>query len=307
MRVLVTGAAGFIGQHTVSGLNDRGYEVTGIDKRTSKGVVSVDITDFNQVLSLFESTKPQAVIHLAAISGSTGKNEIEQSKRQPYLNFHVNVIGTLNVCEASRMTGVRTLIYLSSFAVYGRTGPDRLPIKESTPTLAEHAYAVSKLAGEEIARTYGLDFDIKTVVFRAPFIVGERQVERNMVREFIDCAIRGENLQIYGQGTHVRDFLHPSDLVDAFARALESADALSKNELFVLGNKKVAVQDLASKVVSRLKNVKLEYISVESDRAFDQFADYTKCVEKLGWQPRVSIDEIIDRVVTTDYSRGSAN
>ena len=302
MNVLVTGGAGFIGSWTVAEFSKKGYNLIATDKVVGPGVIQTDITDLEQVLRLFEQAKPDAVIHLAAISGTTGKNEAEQSLRQPHLNFHVNVLGTANICEACRIQGVRKLIYMSSFAVYGRTEQDRLPITEKTPTSTEHAYATSKLAGEEVVRTYSKDFGMKSAIIRAPFIVGENQKERNVLREFIECAIGGKNLVILGDGKHVREFVHPIDLADAYARALHHLNTDVVSESFVIGNTKVAIRDLARKVIDHVGKGRIEYVQSTTVRTFDQYCDYSKATSLLGWQPRVSIDEIIDRVIASEQS-----
>ena len=302
MNVLVTGGAGFIGSWTAAELSKKGHNVIATDRVVGPGIIQTDITDLEQVLRLFEQAKPDAVIHLAAISGTTGKNEAEQSLRQPLLNFRVNVLGTASICEACRIHGVRKLIYMSSFAVYGRTERDRLPITEETPTSTEHAYATSKLSGEEVVRTYSKDFGIKSAIIRAPFIVGENQKERNVLREFIECAIGGKSLVILGDGKHVREFIHPIDLADAYARALHFLETDVVSESFVIGNKKVAIRDLARKVIEHVGKGQIEYVQSTTVRMFDQYCDYRKAKSLLGWQPRVSIDEIIDKVIASEHT-----
>lgn len=302
MKVLVTGGAGFIGSHTMREFSKRGLEVVGTDQVASNEVLPADITELQQVVTVIERVKPDAVIHLAAVSGATGKNEAEQSLRQPHLNFRVNVLGTANICEACRTHGIRKLIYMSSFAVFGRTEQDRLPITERTPTNTEHAYAVSKLAGEEVVRTYSKDFEIKSAIFRAPFIVGEYQKERNVLREFIECAIGGKNLVIYGDGKHVREFVHPIDLADAFLKALSFVDGDMVSELFVVGNTGVSIRDLASKVVEHVGKGGIEHLQSTTSRTFDQYCDYSKATSLLGWHPRLGVDDIIEKIIKTEYS-----
>lgn len=302
MRVLATGAAGFIGSHTMREFSKRGLDVVGTDVVASNEVLPADITELRQVITVIERVKPDAVVHLAAISGTSGKNEAEQSLRQPLLNFRVNVLGTANICEACRTHGVRKLIYMSSFGVYGRTEKDRLPITEKTSTSTEHAYAVSKLAGEEVVRTYSKDFGIKSAIIRAPFIVGEYQKEKNVLREFIECAAGGKSLVIHGDGKHVREFVHPIDLADAFVRALSFLDGDVVSELFVIGNTGVAIRDLASKVVGHVGKGQIEYLQSTTARTFDQYCDYNKATSLLGWQPRLSADDIIDKIIASEYT-----
>ena len=303
MRVLVTGAAGFIGSWAMKELPGHGLDVSGTDKEGAEGILRADITDLLKLLKVFEFVRPDAVIHLAAISGSTGKNEAEQSLRQPYLNFHVNSLGTLNVAEACRMMNVPSIVYLSTFAVYGRIPRERLPINEETQTNPEHAYAVSKLEGEETLRTYSSDFGITTTIIRAPFVVGEHQRERNVVREFIDSASKGQDLLIFGDGSHVREFIHPSDLAAAFAAAVRKArDMSTPSDLFIVGNTPITMRELASKVVKEVGRGSVVFDSTSIDRTFDQRTDFAKARQLLSWEPKISIDEIIHRVVATEYS-----
>jgi UDP-glucose 4-epimerase len=304
MRVLVTGAAGFIGSWVMREFRSYGHDTVGIDKVPTDGLTQVDITDFEQVTATLENLRPEAIIHLAAISGATGKNETEQSLRQPYLNFHVNTLGTLNLCEACRSKRIQRFVYMSTFAVYGKTQEDRLPITEKTETKAEHAYGVSKLMGENIVRTYSEDFAIKSIIFRTPFVVGEYQKERNVVRELVESAMNGQELLIYGEGTHVREFIHPTDLADAFRRAIEYESPSGRSsELFVLGNKRISIRELANRIVKRAGKGSISFAKTEVDRTFDQYTDYAKIRSELKWAPRLGIDDIIDRIISTEFSQ----
>jgi UDP-glucose 4-epimerase len=305
MKVLVTGAAGFIGTWTTSQLVKEGHEVTATDLAPKPGVVQIDITQLDEVNDLVKQVKPDAVIHLAAISGSTGQNEIEQSMRQAYLNYKVNVLGTVNVCEAIRRNAVRFVIYMSSFAVYGRTGPERLPIREETPVSLEHAYANSKYAGELVVRNYSADFGIRSVVFRTPFIVGEGQIERNMVREFVEAAFRGDSLLVFGDGSHVREFLHPEDLVAAYNSALgKMAGGKMKHETIVLGNAPVSMKDLAVMIIEETHQGKLKMVPDTLSRAFNQYSDYSEARRILNWQPTMGTRQIVNRVVRQHSDKG---
>ena len=278
-----------------------GHEVVGTDKVEKEGLVQADITDFVQIKDIIQRTKPDAVVHLAAISGSTGKNEIEQSLRQAKQNFEVNSQGTVNICEACRLHSVGKIIYMSSFAVYGRTGPDRLPITPDTPISLRHAYANSKYMGELAVRTYCEDFGIKSVIFRAPFVAGERQNERNVLLEFIQSAQHGEDLVIFGQGNHVREFLHPVDLASAFEKALNLLeDSESPCETLVVGNQPITINDIAQLVVSKVGRGKVEHKVQAVDRAFNQYSNYTKTTRMLNWTPTIQIEEIVERILSSN-------
>ena len=298
MKILVTGAAGFIGKWTVSEIAQKGHEAFGLDKLAGGYSVQADITDVNQITETFKEIKPDAVIHLAAISGSSGKNEIEQSMRQSHLNFLVNSMGTANVCEAMKKCGIGKLVYMSTFAVYGKSGSDRLPLGPNTSLSLQHAYAYSKYMGELSVRAYSEDFGIKSAIIRAPFISGEGQNERNVLVEFVDCAIDGKDLILLGQGQHVREFVHPIDLANAFMRAVEKLDDFKEqSEVFVVGNRPISTKQLAEMVVSKVGTGQIVVLPDLMGRGFDQYSNWTKAKELLGWSPTIGIEEIVERVV----------
>ena len=301
MRVLVTGAAGFIGGWAVNELTRLGHEVIGTDKVPAPGSIHADITNFVRVKEVIQQTKPEAIVHLAAISGSTGANEIEQSLRQAKMNFEVNSQGTVHICEACRLLDVRKLIYMSSFAVYGRTGPDRLPITPDTPVSLKHAYANSKYMGELAVKTYSEDFGLRSVVFRAPFVAGEHQNERNVLLEFIQSAQINESLVIYGQGNHLREFLHPADLISAFDKALISLDQSETScETFVVGNSPITINDLAQLIISKVGKGNVKHLIQTVDRAFNQYSDFSKTTRMLNWAPKITVEEIVERILNAN-------
>ena len=301
MRVLVTGAAGFVGSRCVNMLVSAGHEVTATDKLSGNGLSQVDLMDFAKVNKLIGDSRIEAVVHLAAISGTTGKNEVEQSMRQPYLNFLVNTMGVTNVCEACRLHEVKKIIYLSTFAVYGKLDPDRLPIREETPVKPEHAYGVSKLLGEEVLRTYSSDFGISSTIFRAPFIVGPFQKEKNVLRELLESATKDQNLKIFGRGVHRREFIYVDDVVRAFMLALDSASYKSKSDLFILGNTPVTIEQLAKCIISKLRKGKIEFLPGKTDRTFDQFTDYSKARTNLNWTPSLDVDGIVRQIIDVEH------
>lgn len=302
MKILVTGAAGFIGGWGVRELSAAGYEVAGTDLRDAEGFTQADLTNQDEVRDLFAKTRPTVVIHLAAISGSTGKNEAEQSLRQPLENFRVNALGTANLCEVARKTDVKRIVYMSSFALYGRTSKDRLPITPTTSLSLEHAYANSKYMGELVLRTYSHDFGLKSVIFRAPFVSGEHQRERSVLMEFIASAVQGKDLVIFGRGEHVREFVHPIDIVDAFKRALPHMEESKEPcETFVLGNTPIQIKDLARLVIQKVGKGKVKHLEQAVDRAFDQFSDYGKATQYLGWKPTFTVSQIVDRIIASDF------
>ena len=126
---------------------------------------------------------------------------------------------------------------------------------------------MSKLAGEEVVRTYSKDFGIKSIVIRAPFIAGENQKEKNVLRKFIECVISGKSLIILGDGKHIREFVRPRNLADAFVRSVKYLDGQEVSELFVVGNKGIAIRDLAHMVVAHVGRGKWSFRKVQPQRS----------------------------------------
>lgn len=220
MRVLVTGAAGFIGSHLVDRLVADGHEVVGVDDMSTGRNVSataelrrMDVAD-PALVTLAAGHRPEVVCHLAA------QVSVRASVADPAHDARVNVLGTANVLEAARAAGARKVVFTSSCAVYGV--PDALPVPIDAPLRPRSPYAASKVSGEIYAEMYealhGLDYT--TLVLAN--VYGPRQSpegEAGVISIFSDALIAGKPTQIYGDGKNTRDYVYVLDVVDAFARA----------------------------------------------------------------------------------------
>lgn len=294
MRAFVTGGAGFLGRYVVERLRAEGSEVVAVDI-DSHGQDSefLDVTDLRAVLAALSNAKPDIIIHLAALAGAKGKGGGNQSIHDPYQYFRTNVNGTLTVFEACRLRGVQKVIHMSSFSPYGATEG---PINETTPFKPANPYGFSKECAELVAACYGSSFGIKTLIFRAPLLCGEGQEEENALREFVLSVKNHRPIVLYGNGDHVREWLHPSDVAEAFIRGIANFD-LMKNpyEVFVLGGNPTSMKELARLVTNRIGG-SIQY-KESTHVTFDQYTDTTKAKTLLKWEPRIAIQEIADRVI----------
>lgn len=223
--VLVTGAAGFIGSHTVEALLAMGCRVVGFDNLSSGSLgnlavalrdpgfqfVRGDVTRERSLVRLVEKSRPSAVIHLAALVS------VQRSVQDPVLNFELNVAATHRIAEIARRFGVARVVFASSAAVYG--DPRRLPLTEASPTAPISPYGASKLASESIllgcARTYGY-----TVRCQRYFnVYGPRQDANSpysgVLSIFAQRCIGGRAIEIYGDGKQTRDFIAVQDVARA--------------------------------------------------------------------------------------------
>ncbi len=224
LRVLVTGASGFIGGHVVARLITSGvFQVVGLDLRPLPEWVlplvrGIDFTfhqrdllgDVDDIL-----TGADVVIHLAA------KVSASLSVKSPLDDAATNINGTLSLLEAMRRSGVRRIVYASSAAVYG--SPRYVPVDEEHPTVPESPYGLSKLTAERYALLYGRLHRFSVASLRFFNVFGPHQPLRSgysgVITLFLDQVQRGVPLTIEGDGSHTRDFIHVEDVARAVVLA----------------------------------------------------------------------------------------
>jgi UDP-glucose 4-epimerase len=224
MRTLVTGGAGFVGSHVVDALLARGDEVhvvdnlsTGSRENLASGAEfhELDIRD-PAIETLGAEVRPDVVFHLAA------QADVGTSVERPVFDAEVNVVGTVHVLEAARAAGARVVFTSSGGAIYGECDE---PATEEHARLPLSPYAVSKLAGEEYIAGWNRLYGTSHVVLRLANVYGPRQIpelEGGVVAIFLDRLARGATCEIFGDGGHVRDYVHVSDVAAAFLRAAET-------------------------------------------------------------------------------------
>lgn len=223
MRVCVTGGAGFIGSHLVDRLIALGHMVLVIDNLTT-GVrefvnpkatfIEMDVRDAN-IESIFADFKPQVVFHEAA------QTMVPASMENPKMDCDVNLLGLVNILEASRKYKVEHFLMPSSAAVYGDL--DTLPLTEDMIGKPTSFYGLTKLTGEGYLRIYEQAFGLKTVCFRYSNVYGPRQGdggEGGVISIFTRLINEGQGLTIFGDGEQTRDFIYVDDVVEANIKAM---------------------------------------------------------------------------------------
>jgi len=220
MRVLVTGAVGFIGRHTVRALQHAGHEVLGLDKEPTMDCQLADIMDYygldgppqGGIDRLFKWFKPDAVIHCAAQSC------VAVSVQDWAYDAEQNIIGTINVVKACQQYGVKRIVFASSGGTVYGNNPD-LPWSEETPVNPVSPYGISKVAGEHYIKISGIPY----VILRYPNVYGPGQRsdgESGVVAIWIDRIRRGLKPLIFGDGQKTRDYVYVEDIAEANRLAL---------------------------------------------------------------------------------------
>src|ERR1043166_184771 len=231
MRIMVTGGAGFIGSHLVEKLLAVGYEVVILDdfndfydpqiKRANIAdfaknvtVCHVDLRESDSVRTVFRREKADAIVHLAARAG------VRPSIQHPRLYYDTNVIGTLHVLEAARVTDVERVIFASSSSVYGAS--KRIPFSEEehlTQTLSP--YGATKIGGEFLCSTYSHLYQMRVVALRYFTVYGARQRPDLAIHQFPRRIYAGQPIDRYGDGSTRRDYTYIDDIIQGTVAALK--------------------------------------------------------------------------------------
>ena len=268
MRVCVTGGAGFIGSHLVDRLIALGHTVLVIDN-LSTGVqefvnseaifVEMDVRDSNMD-SIFAEFKPRFVFHEAA------QTMVPASMVNPKMDCDVNLLGLVNILEASRKHKVEHFLMPSSAAVYGDL--DTLPLTEDMIGKPTSFYGLTKLTSEGYLRIYEQAFGLKTVCFRYSNVYGPRQGdggEGGVISIFTRLINEGQGLTIFGDGEQTRDFIYVDDVVEA------NIKAMNHPELTGVYNISTNTSTSVNKLVSYFKSISNKDLPVyyEAERTGD--------------------------------------
>ena len=299
MKVMVTGAAGFIGMHTCIGLINKGYEVCGIDNYNEyynpnlkwdrvtqinkagnpvSNIHNIDLLDRDKMVDFMYAENPDSVIHLAGYPG------VRFSLEQPQLYMMNNIKGTHNLIEACEMLAIHKVLYASTSSV--NTGP--IPFKEDPPGQAKHPYAMTKIANESmfnyarIPSTTGLRFFTAYGPWGRPDMA---------LYKFVDNIVHGTEIEVYNDGNMSRDFTYIDDIVDGVIIALESMEH-GKNEIYNIGyGERVQLMDFVREIEKNLdREANVRYSPMHPADNQDTWSDTTK-LQALGYKPKVSIEE----------------
>jgi UDP-glucose 4-epimerase len=242
MRVLVTGAAGFLGDHVTRRLLEEGHSVTGFDLTVPETPPTEwtqgDLTDPEAVDAAVAGH--ELVCHIGAIG------DVYLAGEQPALAAAVNGVGSANIGTAAHRHGAR-VVYASTWEVYG--APRYEPIDEDHPCDPDHPYNITKLAGERILLAYDDLHGVPVLALRLGTAYGSGLRSNSVFRIFIDKARRGEPITVQGDGAQGRQFTHASDIARAFALAVDSD--LRGQALNIVAPETTSIKELAELVVSR--------------------------------------------------------
>ena len=302
MRVLVTGADGFVGRHLVEMLRSEDHAVVATSRTGSDSAHEVDVRDRKAVNEIIEAEKPEVLFHLAAQSSAA------LSWKEPSLTYDVNVGGTHVVLEATRDLAPDCKVLISATSdAYGRVSPDLLPVDESVALNPVSPYATSKVAQEEVARFFHRAFGVHVVITRAFMHTGPGQpssfATAEWARQIALAELQEKDVELLvGDITLRREFGDVRDVVRAYRDAVDWG---SPGDVY-----NVATGDARrlEDVLGILTSSSTVAVSARTDphklRPADPPAlsgDASKLHEMTGWKPEFTLEETVKDVL--DYWR----
>jgi UDP-glucuronate 4-epimerase len=307
MRILVTGGAGFIGSHLVETLLAAGHTVAILDDFNdfydpqikqanitgfAKDVIihHHDLRDGASVRNLFHREKFDVVAHLAARAG------VRPSIDQPQLYYDTNVIGTLHLLDAARVTGVERFVFASSSSVYGAS--KTVPFSEDqhlTQTLSP--YAATKIAAEFLCSTYAHLYQLRAVALRYFTVYGPRQRPDLAIHQFTRRIYAGQAIEQFGDGTTRRDYTYVDDIIQGTMAALQYEGPLF--DIFNLGESEtIQLKDLIVAIENTLgRKAKINQLPEQPGDMPMTCADISKARKLLGYNPTTRLSEGLPKFI----------
>ncbi len=301
---LVVGGAGFIGSHVVDALIMRGLNVVVFDDLSSgqkenilnKDVVFVegDIRDCDLVAHTFEVHKPDFVFHLAA------QISVSRSVREPKYDADVNILGMINLLEASVKNGTKKFIFSSSGGVMYGENPSVYPTPETEPERPFSPYGIAKMAGERYLHFYKKEYGLDYTILRYANVYGPRQNphgEAGVVAIFTEGMLKDQPLTINGDGKYIRDYVFVEDVANANMLAMDNGRAITYNigtgtavdvnELFELTKKVNSYEKEAEHGPERPGDLRKSVLNSELAK------------KELNWNPHFTLEQGL--ILTHEY------
>ena len=320
MHILITGGAGFIGSHLTDALLNRGDSVSVLDNLSTGSIENVQRLQEHPRFSFTHgaiddspaldrlASHADAIVHLAAAVG------VQLVLERPTHTIETNVLGTHALLAAARRYGCHTLI-ASTSEVYGKS--EALPFSEDDdlilgpPDRTRWVYAATKLLDEFLALAAHQEFGLPLTIMRLFNVVGPRQTGRfgMVLPRFVNQALRGQPLTVYGDGRQTRCFCHVSDIVRAMVALL--GQPTTSGQIYNIGsNHELTIRELAEQIVDRADSTSsIRYLPY--DQAYSagfedmrrRVPDISKIGAAIGWTPTHLLPKILDDMIAYERKR----
>lgn len=320
MKILVTGAAGFIGSALSLSLLGKKHNVLGIDNHNSYYSTDlkedrlkrqnshsnythqrVDLKNSSKIQEIFKKFKPDCVVNLAAQAG------VRYSLVNPHSYIDSNIVGFLNILEGCRYNEVKHLVYASSSSVYGANSSIPFSVQDNTNHPIS-LYAASKKANELMAHSYSHLYNLPTTGLRFFTVYGPWDRPDMALHKFAKAIAKNETIKIYNHGNHMRDFTYIDDIVEGVVRVIERpaspnqfwnannpepSSSKSPWRIYNIGNNQpINLIDYITALENAYgKESKKEFLSIQPGDVTDTWANIDEFVEDFNYKPKTSVKQ----------------
>ena len=303
MKVMVTGGAGFIGSEFVRQALKKGLKVIVVDKltyagdmkrleevRDQIGFYQVDIVNRGALREVFETERPEVVVHFAA------ESHVDRSILDSTPFIDTNVKGTQNLLDLSKEYGVERFINISTDEVYGELGEEG-EFYETTPLNPNSPYSVSKASADMLGRAYWRTFKLPVITVRPSNNYGPWQYPEKLIPVVILKAYKNEKVPVYGRGLNVREWLYVEDCAKAILMIMERG---KDGEIYNVGSgerkRNIQVVKRILSIMGRGEDL-IEFVPDRPGHDFRYALNADKVRREIGWKPSTSFDDGIELTV----------
>ena len=311
MNVLITGGLGFIGSNFYNTFKKKypDYNLVILDSGTyaadenniedfrSSRIIKFSITERERLFKLFENYKFDSVIHFAA------ESHVDNSILNPMEFVQTNIIGTLNLLDASIKYGIKLFYHISTDEVFGHLGAVG-SFDEKTAYDPRSPYSASKASSDHFVRAYYHTYGLPVVISNCSNNFGPNQHQEKLIPTIIKSILNGKPIPVYGNGQNVRDWLYVQDHVDAIDMIFHKGKV---GETYCIGGRnELNNLRLVRLICDKIDNIKQweqnsqDLITFVEDRKGHDFRysiDSTKLKEQIGWEPKVNFDEGLNKTI----------
>lgn len=313
MNILITGGLGFIGSNFYNTFKKKypdynlvildsgtyAADESNIENHRNARIIKFSITERERLFKLFENYKFDSVIHFAA------ESHVDNSILNPMEFVQTNIIGTLNLLDASIKYGIKLFYHISTDEVFGHLGAVG-SFDEKTAYDPRSPYSASKASSDHFVRAYYHTYGLPVVISNCSNNFGPNQHQEKLIPTIIKSILNGEPIPVYGNGQNVRDWLYVQDHVDAIDMIFHKGKV---GETYCIGGRnELNNLRLVRLICDKIDNIKQweqnsqDLITFVEDRKGHDFRysiDSTKVKEQIGWGPKVNFDEGLD--ITIDF------
>ncbi|HXT84395.1 MAG TPA: GDP-mannose 4,6-dehydratase [Verrucomicrobiae bacterium] len=301
MKILITGAAGFLGSHLSEKYVQEGHVVYALDNLLNGNLNNIrtllhrknfkfihdDVR--NQEIYPRLPTDLDAIIHLAA------QIHVDRSIVNPEETFNINVNGTMKVLEFARMNDIKKILFASTSEIYGSA--KYVPMNEDHSLSAQHPYGVSKIAADRLCYTYNETYDLGIDILRCFNLFGPRQKDSGyggVIAIFINRILQNKPPIIYGNGDQTRDYMYITDAVDAYDKVLTSTNNPGKNGINFGSGTEKSINEIAELILKHAnsdKSLKPIHVDPRPTEVQRLYADISKAKGILKFEPKTNFED----------------